>query len=71
MLVPGGNDIDAAIVNLFAMHNRMHDWSYYLGFTEKRWNAQDFNSEAPPSGNDGLEGPQRAIGSRSPATTRT
>ena len=22
------------------MHNRMHDWSYLLGFTEENWNAQ-------------------------------
>jgi extracellular elastinolytic metalloproteinase len=42
-LVPTGNDIDAAVTNLFAMHNRMHDWSYFLGFTERRWNAQDSN----------------------------
>jgi extracellular elastinolytic metalloproteinase len=40
---PGGNDIDAAVTNLFVMHNRMHDWSYHLGFTERRWNAQDSN----------------------------
>ncbi len=40
---PGGNDIDAAVTNLFAMHNRMHDWTYHLGFTERTWNAQDFN----------------------------
>jgi len=40
---PGGNDIDAAVTNLFAMHNRMHDWTYHLGFTERRWNAQEFN----------------------------
>ena len=25
------------------MHNRMHDWSYFLGFTEQNWNAQDSN----------------------------
>ena len=25
------NDADAAIANLFAMHNRMHDWAYHLG----------------------------------------
>ena len=31
---PQRNDIDAARANLFAMHNRMHDWSYHLGFTE-------------------------------------
>ncbi len=37
------NDIDAATVNLFAMHNRMHDWSYRLGFTEQNYNMQDSN----------------------------
>jgi extracellular elastinolytic metalloproteinase len=36
-------DISAAAANLFAMHNRMHDFSYFLGFTERRWNAQDVN----------------------------
>ena len=35
-----GNDIDAATTNLFAMHNRMHDWTFHLGFDEERWNAQ-------------------------------
>lgn len=34
------NDIDAAVANLFAQHNRMHDWSYFLGFTERNGNAQ-------------------------------
>ena len=30
--VPGGrNDDDASVSNLFVSHNRMHDWSYYLG----------------------------------------
>jgi extracellular elastinolytic metalloproteinase len=37
------NDIDAARANLFAMHNRMHDWSYGLGFTERTWNLQFSN----------------------------
>ncbi len=37
------NDIDAATVNLFAMHNRMHDWSYRLGFTEQNYNMQESN----------------------------
>ncbi|HET9139293.1 M36 family metallopeptidase [Actinophytocola sp.] len=37
---PQENDIDAALANLFAMHNRMHDWSYRLGFTEETWNMQ-------------------------------
>ncbi len=43
------NDIDAAIVNLFAMHNRMHDFAYYLGFTEQNYNSQDnnFGNTAP------------------------
>lgn len=36
-------DDAAATVNLFAMHNRMHDFSYYLGFTEQNWNAQSSN----------------------------
>ena len=39
-LVPGGNDIDASVGNLFAAHNRMHDYSYYLGFTEDNYNLQ-------------------------------
>jgi uncharacterized repeat protein (TIGR01451 family) len=42
-LVPGGNDIDASVTNLFAAHNRMHDWSYFLGFTEANWNLQQYN----------------------------
>jgi extracellular elastinolytic metalloproteinase len=37
------NDIDAAAANLFAMHNRMHDWSYHLGFTEPNFNLQERN----------------------------
>jgi extracellular elastinolytic metalloproteinase len=41
---PGATwDDSAATVNLFVAHNRMHDWSYYLGFTERSWNAQDYN----------------------------
>jgi extracellular elastinolytic metalloproteinase len=41
---PGATwDDSAATVNLFVMHNRMHDWSYFLGFTEENWNAQDYN----------------------------
>ena len=38
---PQRNDIDAAVVNLFVAHNRMHDWAYYLGFTERHYNMQD------------------------------
>lgn len=37
------NDIDAALANLFAGHNRMHDWSYHLGFTEVNSNMQGDN----------------------------
>jgi extracellular elastinolytic metalloproteinase len=37
------NDVDAALANLFAMHNRMHDWSYHLGFTEQNYNLQAYN----------------------------
>ena len=36
-------DDSAATVNLFVAHNQMHDWSYFLGFTEMNWNAQDYN----------------------------
>lgn len=39
-LVPGGNDVDASVTNLFVAHNRMHDYSYYLGFTEDNYNLQ-------------------------------
>ncbi|MFN2590060.1 MAG: M36 family metallopeptidase [Actinomycetota bacterium] len=42
-VTPQRNDLDAALANLFVGHNRMHDWSYYLGFTETAWNAQDVN----------------------------
>ena len=41
---PGSTyDDAAATVNLFAMHNRMHDFSYFLGFTEQNFNAQSGN----------------------------
>ncbi len=40
---PEQADADAATANLFAMHNRMHDWSYGLGFTEATWNLQKTN----------------------------
>ena len=41
---PERADADAATANLFAMHNRMHDWSYHLGFTETAWNLQKVNT---------------------------
>ncbi|HYZ10922.1 MAG TPA: M36 family metallopeptidase, partial [Actinomycetota bacterium] len=55
---PGAdNDIDAAVANLFAMHNRFHDWSYNLGFTEATWNGQQSNfGLGPNAGNDPLIG---------------
>jgi extracellular elastinolytic metalloproteinase len=40
---PGGtdaNDVNAAIISLFAGHNRMHDWSYGLGFTPAASNME-------------------------------
>lgn len=57
-LVPGGNDILASVTHLFATHNRLHDWSYFLGFTEANYNMQDtnFGLTAPgpfPAGREG------------------
>ena len=46
------NDINAAIVSLFANHNNMHDWSYNLGFTEATWNMQVNNYGKGGSGSD-------------------
>lgn len=48
--VADGNDIAAATTNLFAMHNRFHDWSYHLGFREDTWNAQNYNFGVRPEG---------------------
>jgi extracellular elastinolytic metalloproteinase len=59
---PQRNDIDAAIANLFAMHNRMHDWSYFLGFTEENFNLQDFNFHAGGRQNDPEQGNAQAGG---------
>ena len=42
-LTPGGNDILASVTSLFSSHNRLHDWSYFLGFTELNYNLQDVN----------------------------
>ena len=61
--VPGQSyDISAAVTNLFVQHNRMHDWSYYLGFTEENWNAQDSNFGATEAfrENDALVGDAQA-----------
>jgi extracellular elastinolytic metalloproteinase len=51
-LVPGGNDINASVGNLFAAHNRMHDYSYYLGFTEENYNMQLDNGSRGGVGGD-------------------
>jgi len=68
---PTGNDIEASTASMFVGHNRMHDFSYYLGFDEGHWNAQQYNNgvttidPTPPPGppgfiqplaNDGLIG---------------
>ena len=59
-----GNDISAAVTNLFAMHNRLHDFAYYLGFTEAAWNGQqnNFATPAPFLGNDPVTGNAQAGG---------
>ena len=48
---PVQNNIDvmASATNLHAGHNRMHDFSYYLGFTERNFNLQvnNFGQTAP------------------------
>ena len=51
---PQRNDIDAATTSLFVNHNRMHDWSYFLGFTEKNYNMQfnNFGNTSPQREND-------------------
>ena len=43
------------MTNLFVAHNRMHDFSYYLGFTEENYNLQVDNlgrNDDPTRGND-------------------
>ncbi|GAA3533887.1 hypothetical protein GCM10022419_011510 [Nonomuraea rosea] len=57
---PGENDLEAAIANLNAMHNRMHDWSYRLGFTESAWNMQADNGDRGGLGNDPEQGNAQA-----------
>ena len=56
------NDIDAARANLFAGHNRMHDWSYHLGFTEETFNLQKDNFGRGGLGNDHEQGNAQAGG---------
>jgi hypothetical protein len=60
---PGvGNDISAAVVDLFKGHNFMHDWSYVLGFREPTWNGQDYNFNRGGAENDPIEGIVQAGG---------
>ena len=54
------NDADAAIANLFVMHNRMHDWAYHLGFTEATWNLQAVNLGPDGLGGDAEQGRAQA-----------
>ena len=69
---PQQADVDAATANLFAMHNRMHDWAYHLGFTEATWNLQKINTGPYGKGGDAERGtPSRARPPRPPATTPT
>jgi hypothetical protein len=59
---PDANDIDAARANLFAMHNRMHDWAYHLGFRETTFNMQSDNLGRGGLGNDREQGNAQAGG---------
>jgi extracellular elastinolytic metalloproteinase len=59
---PELNDIDAARANLHAMHNKMHDWAYHLGFTETTFNAQAFNFGRGGAENDPEHGNAQAGG---------
>ncbi len=43
LIGPAQSDIQAAIVNLFAGHNRTHDFAYRLGLIEKRGALQTSN----------------------------
>ena len=59
---PARNDIDAAIANLFVMHNRMHDFAYGLGFREATFNLQKYNYGLGGKGNDPEIGSAQAGG---------
>ncbi|SCL31531.1 Fungalysin metallopeptidase (M36) [Micromonospora nigra] len=68
------NDADAAAANLFAMHNRMHDWAWHLGFTEATWNLQTVNLTPDGLGGDAEQGRAQAgalSGSRNNANQGT
>lgn len=57
---PGEADLEAAVSNLFVQHNRMHDWSYRLGFTESAWNMQAANGDRGGRGGDPEQGNAQA-----------
>lgn len=57
---PQEADVEAAISNLFVQHNRMHDWSYRLGFTESAWNMQADNGGRGGLGGDPEQGNAQA-----------
>lgn len=63
-LTPGGNDINQSVSNLFVAHNRMHDFSYYLGFTEANYNLQLDNL-----GRGGVDGDQEVGNAQAGALT--
>ncbi|GAW50019.1 MULTISPECIES: M36 family metallopeptidase [unclassified Nocardioides] len=63
-LTPGGADIDASVTNLFVAHNRMHDYAYYLGFTEANYNMQLDNL-----GRGGVDGDQEIGNAQAGALT--
>ncbi|GAA5199265.1 hypothetical protein GCM10023322_74540 [Rugosimonospora acidiphila] len=68
------NDADAAAANLFAMHNRMHDFAYHLGFTDATWNLQMVNLSGAGAGGDAEQGRAQSAaltGSRNNANQST
>jgi hypothetical protein len=70
------NDIDAAMYNLFVAHNRMHDFSYKLGFTEINRNMQVTNfgkggREADPEHGNAQSGARSATLTRNNANQST
>ena len=69
----GRNDGDAAVTNLFAMHNRMHDWAYRLGVHRSAWNLQAVNLSGAGLGGDAEQGRAQSgaiSGSRNNAKAR-
>ena len=48
------------MTNLFVAHNRMHDYSYYLGFTEANYNLQQDNLGRGGAANDSETGNAQA-----------